>query len=46
MAIVRDVGLEVVHGEMLEAGHRKLEEGDPDHGVELMWVVARKGLGG
>lgn len=45
MAMVRNVGLEVVQGEMLEAGDGKLEEGDPDHGAELMWVVTRKGLG-
>lgn len=45
-AMVRDVGLEVVEAEVLEAGDGQLEESDPDYGVKFMWVVARKGLGG
>jgi len=43
-AMVRDVGLEVVEAEVLEAGDGQLEESDPDYGVKFMWVAARKGL--
>ncbi|KAF2249797.1 methyltransferase type 11 [Trematosphaeria pertusa] len=43
MKMVREVGLEVVEAEVLEAGDGRLEESDPDYGVKFMWVVARKG---
>jgi ubiquinone/menaquinone biosynthesis C-methylase UbiE len=45
-AMVRDVGLEVVEVEVLDAGDGQLEESDPDYGVKFMWVVARKWSGG
>lgn len=45
-AMVRDVGLEVVEAEVLEAGDGQLEESDADYGVTFLWVVARKGFGG
>ncbi|AEO62509.1 uncharacterized protein THITE_2106741 [Thermothielavioides terrestris NRRL 8126] len=38
VAMVREAGLEVVEVEVLES--------EPDEGIEFMWVVARKGLGG
>lgn len=43
-AMVRDVGLEVVEVEVLEAGDGQLKEGDPDYGVKFMWIAARKGV--
>ncbi|KAK4135289.1 methyltransferase type 11 [Trichocladium antarcticum] len=45
-AMLRDVGFEAVEAEVLEAGDGLLEEDDPDHGVEFLWVAARKGCGG
>jgi ubiquinone/menaquinone biosynthesis C-methylase UbiE len=45
MAMVKDVGLEPVEVEVLEAGDGQLEEGDPDHGVSFLWVAAKKKSG-
>ena len=41
-AMVKDVGLELVEVETLEAGDGQLEESDPDYGVKFMWIAARK----
>lgn len=45
-AMVREVGLEVLEAEVLEAGDGQLEESDADYGVKFLWVVASKGVGG
>ena len=41
-AMVSEAGLELVEADVLEAGDGLLEEGDPDHGVKFLWIVARK----
>jgi SAM-dependent methyltransferase len=41
-AMVKDVGLEVVEVEILEAGDGNLKEDDPDYGVKFMWITTRK----
>lgn len=40
--MVGDVGFEVVEAEVREAGEGGLKEGDLDHGVRFLWVVAKK----
>jgi ubiquinone/menaquinone biosynthesis C-methylase UbiE len=42
--MVREAGLELVEAKVIEAGEGKLEESDPDYGVEFLWITARKGL--
>ncbi|SMR41807.1 unnamed protein product [Zymoseptoria tritici ST99CH_1E4] len=44
--MVREAGLEVVDAVVVKAGEGGgIVEGDPDYGVEFLWVTARKGSG-
>lgn len=44
LQIVREVGFEVVKSEVLDAGEegKKLDESDPDYGIQFLWVVVRR----
>ncbi|GFF97253.1 uncharacterized methyltransferase sll0829 [Aspergillus udagawae] len=40
--MLTEIGFDVLHVEVLQAGDGKLEEDDPDFDAEFMWVVAQK----
>ncbi|KAF9884923.1 hypothetical protein FE257_000914 [Aspergillus nanangensis] len=41
-AMLTEIGFDLLHVEVLQAGDGKLGEDDPDFDAEFMWVVARK----
>ena len=42
--MVEEAGFEIVNAEVLEAGDGQLNEADPDHGVDFLWILARKDM--